>query len=38
MWQVKDRVLLCFYKNQEIARLKANTPETRHIFLTMVSL
>ena len=38
MRRIKDRVLSRFYKNQELARLKANTPETRHAFLTMVSL
>ena len=34
----KDRVSSRFYKIQELARLKADTPETRKVFLTLVSL
>ena len=34
----KDRLSSRFYRVQELARLKANTPETRRAFLTLVSL
>ena len=34
----KDQVSSRFYKVQELARLKADTPETRKAFLTLVSL
>ena len=34
----KHQVLLHFYKIQELARLKADTPEMRKVFLTLVSL
>ena len=34
----KHQVSSRFYKIQELARLKADTPETRKVFLTLVSL
>ena len=34
----KDRLLSRFYQTQELARLQADTPETRRAFLSLVSL
>ena len=38
LWRHKDQVSLRFYRVEELARLKANTPENRQAFLTLVSL
>ena len=38
LWRHKDEVSTRFYRVQELARLKANTPEMCGAFLTLVSL